>query len=203
MNCADTFGNSGLISSVCGSIRTILRYMCLAGAMLALPSCGDGMSAQDREFVNKIKKHLKNKGDTIKISDIHPGEWILVCLTNDSGFGGDVLELAHEDLKIEKTAIEIINRPVYQASFMKDFDWGIYFVYPPNKIEYFVISEYALGQGSVWASGPCATKESAYLVTSTGQWKMNDTEDYMNISVEDREFLNKKIYKWSKDESGR
>ena len=42
-------------------------------------SCGACLQEQDYKFMEKVKSKLKNTGDTVKVEDIHQGEWLKVC----------------------------------------------------------------------------------------------------------------------------
>lgn len=121
------------------------------------------MQPQDREFVAKIKKHLVRAGDEIKVSDIHKGDWEKVCFTA-AGASYDAVDAVAELAKVPRSAVQGMNRPLSEMRHGDDFDWGIYFFYAPDKIEYFEISLSVMEPSGVPEGDGCAGRQQAYFV---------------------------------------
>lgn len=154
-------------------------------ACLMLCSCFDGMAEQDRAFIEKIKQHIKKKGDVVKVTDIHPGDWTKVCFTVGDGVNDDALDVVSLFSGLEKKDLKVINRKKSATSFVDDFDWGIYFFYPPDKVEYFVIPHNQIIQGGVRPHNKfeCSEKENAYFQSSTDLMQRGAIHNYFRMNI--------------------
>lgn len=147
------------------------------------------MTEQDRAFLDRIKQHLRKKGDFVKVSDIHPGEWSKVCFTA-AGARDDAIWTVAEFEKIDRGQVEVINRPKNQASHGDMFDWGIYFFYPPNKIEYFrLFNGYAFPSQLKAKTDDyrCVIRRDAYFFATTDMTKEDYTNEYLSIQLTEYE----------------
>lgn len=135
----------------------------------------------------KIKQHIKKKGDSVRVSDIHPGDWTKVCFTIDSGVGGEGYDTAAWVLGVHEDEIRVINRPRDETKFLEDFGWGIYFIYPPNKIEYFRIDKVQMVRGAAPGRHECADKERAFFTTGTNGRRWENGELQILLSIREKE----------------
>jgi hypothetical protein len=154
---------------------------------LTLAGCGDEVNYKigddDKAFVAKIKTHLQDVGDTVKVADIHPGEWEEVCINPVGVYGNPgVRYIRHDDGSDSWHKIEVINGP--KATMANDRIWGIYFRYPGDKIEYYRISVYEM-----LASSGCVPRDTAVMnVRETSKdWgignKAEKSQDFINIKL--------------------
>lgn len=150
-----------------------------------LCACSDGMTDQDRALVNKIKQHIKKKWDVVRVTDIHPGDWEKVCFTVGDGVGDDALDQVSGFSGLEKKDLKVINRNKRDTQFVEDFEWGIYFFYPPDKVEYFSIPNNQIFQGAVVPYNPyeCAEKENAYFESSTDPVQNGSVSNYFRMNI--------------------
>lgn len=135
--------------------------------LLSLSACDmNTMQPQDVAFVHKIERALKVERDRVRVAKLHEGDWQKVCFTT-MGAKYDAVAAISEDTGIHESELEVINRPKSEARHGDDFDWGIYFFYTPNKIEYYEISLSVMAQGAfsseIIATG-CAKRDNAYFV---------------------------------------
>jgi hypothetical protein len=123
---------------------------------LSLTACGDGIKAQDKEFIANIKQHLKKVGDTAKVEDIHPGDWEKVCFNPISAYSNIEVKNTPEGLRSNGT--EIINNA---NTYANDKIWGVYFRYRDNKAEYYRIPWDVMYWGGVEEKNSCVDRGSA------------------------------------------
>jgi len=128
-----------------------------------LTSCGGEfnkkITAQDYEFIAKIKDHLKKKGDVIKVENVFPGEWTRVCI-NPIGMYSNIEVTFVEGEGLRSNGIEIINGA---DTYSNDYVWGIYFLYPSNKAEYYRITKNEMTGHLANIDDFCVDKRLAYL----------------------------------------
>ncbi|MEW8026285.1 MAG: hypothetical protein AB2806_00900 [Candidatus Thiodiazotropha sp.] len=161
--------------------KSIIVVLC----SLLVCSCLDTMTEQDHAFVRKIKQHLKKKGDVVKISDIHPGNWTKVCFTAAGAKDDAVLSLAEFE-QIDQRLIKVLNRDRDETNHIDMFDWGIYFFYPPSSIEYFKIFNAEMlpsKVGGIRDEYSCVRKENAYFVSKSDPKKNKYRDDYITIQI--------------------
>jgi hypothetical protein len=129
--------------------------------------------------------HLKEDGDIIKVANIHPGDWEKVCFTHGDGSGDDALDAISEFTGLKNSELEVINRRRDDTRWVEDFDWGIYFLYPPNRVEYFVMSNVKVAQGGAHPSDEfhCVPKHSAYFQVHTEHQIYKDRKNYFRLSL--------------------
>jgi hypothetical protein len=166
--------------------RRGLFLLCMS---LLLCSCLDSMQQQDREFVAKIKEHLKHKGDNVRVSDIHPGEWTKVCFTV-AGAAHNAVRTVAKMGGVDFNLVKVINRKNSEASHSDMFDWGIYFFYPPHSLEYFQIfngDTYPSQIGAVKDQYGCARKEYAYFIAKNDQGPGKYRKNYLDIQLTEME----------------
>lgn len=135
------------------------------------------LGEQDRDFISLIKNSLKKKGDIVKVSDIHTGEWSYVCVHPISSYS-NIRRGISEWAQIAIEDVEVINNV---NTYADDHVWGIYFYYPPNKAEYYRIPWYEIYQTGRYF---CAEKESAYFKI-TGDFKNREFVNLVSSVVPD------------------
>lgn len=147
--------------------RYYIKTCAAVVALFTLCGCDmNTMQPQDIAFVGKIQQTLKSEGNRIKVSELHQGDWQRVCFTA-MGAKDDAVQAISEAEGIPESDVDVINRPRSEAGHGDDFDWGIYFFYAPNKIEYFEISLSVMAAGSFSREAlhtKCANKDQAYFV---------------------------------------
>ncbi|MEW8026282.1 MAG: hypothetical protein AB2806_00885 [Candidatus Thiodiazotropha sp.] len=164
------------------------KWIIVALCSVVLCSCLDTMTEQDHAFVNKIKQHLKKKGDVVKVSDIHPGDWVKVCST---GYGtyGDALNVVSEFSGIRKDLLEVKDSGNKDTTYTDELDWGIYFYYPPNKVEYFSIYRDEILPNSINAikdDYSCVTKNRAYFIAMSNRDKKGKRDDFIFMQLSEK-----------------
>ncbi|AEP09706.1 hypothetical protein MICA_1388 [Micavibrio aeruginosavorus ARL-13] len=143
------------------------------------------MTKQDREFSTKIKDHIKMKDEVIRVSEIHPGNWERVCFTA-AGAEGDAIRSVSEFKNIEANNLIVINRERSDTRHGDMFEWGIYFYYPPNKIEYFRIDNSDMYPNQLGATADdyaCASYENAYFKAMQDERVNKSGNVYLNIQL--------------------
>lgn len=115
-----------------------------------LGSCNDASLESDRIFIKSLKANLQQEGDSKMVSLVYPGNWLEVCIHNRFGFSAD-------HTTIDKG--EIINRS-RGDTYADDEYWGIYFIYPKDKIEYFKIPMFEIFPKGL---DTCHKKNNAYF----------------------------------------
>jgi hypothetical protein len=140
--------------------------------------CDNGVTAQDKEFINKIKNHLKKEGDIVKVSDIYPGDWEYVCANEKNRRAEDLIGHIFLDPSRQDNKDPILNLGIGDSEYAKNVEvlntkstiannlnWGIIFFYPPNKIQYFHIPNAIYYH----AGGNCTDKKNAFFELKTSQ----------------------------------
>lgn len=167
-------------------MKNLKLFLCCLSVVF-LSSCLDTMDEQDHAFVAKIKKHLKNEGDRIKVSEINQGYWSKVCFTQaGDSLGGDSFTSASEIQNIDKRLMVPMNRSKYEMEY-SEFDWGIYFIYPPNGVEYFNIFNHDMFPRRHKEDGlddyGCVVKDEAYFVAAKDIQKNEYRDNYLLIKL--------------------
>ncbi len=166
-------------------------FLTLAAIVAALvliykiTDCGACITEDDYAFMAKVKERLKKPGDYIKVSDIHPGEWIQVC----AGGGGYNTNFASRwnpkgpdlpDKKVLNDADPTVSDKYDESAIIFDYDPETIEVYrmTPDKIVY-------------WGSKGCHEKADAYLVVVSDENEFSEEnrkrigipDDYITIEV--------------------
>ena len=116
------------------------------------------MSPQEKALFRKITSNLNKVGDQIAITNIHQGDWISACLNPTDVFSS----MEHEAVTIKDVTVMNDKYPMSGEA-----DWGLYFVYPGNKIEYYAFPNNKIladtSRGWYSENKNCAKRENAYL----------------------------------------
>lgn len=110
-----------------------------------------GLTKSDKAFIAQLEQHLKEPGDTVRVSDVHPGEWTLVCAI--TGYERPSRVVAAALLSDEKQ-LQFVDSHDYLAS---DDLWGFAFV-TGTTVEYRQVSSTAYYSGG---SDGCARQGEA------------------------------------------
>lgn len=110
------------------------------GALLWFTNCGACITQQDIDFMNKVKAELKEVGDTVKVSDIHSGDWVEVC-ASDFGYEGDIKKMyadSPEDVVIINSASTRISSTYDNSAIIFKYEGNKFEIYhmTPDKISY-------------------------------------------------------------------
>jgi hypothetical protein len=161
--------------------KIFLAFVCL----VMLSSCKDAAVGQDQQFIAKIKKQLKQEGDVVKVIDVHPGNWEKVCFTSGDGSGDDALDAVSRFTGINKKQLEVINRDRSDTRWVEDFEWGIYFFYSPNIVEYFSISNKSMARGGAYPADAfaCVSNKEAQFLAHTEHQIDKDRKNYFRLSL--------------------
>ena len=116
------------------------------------------MNAEEKALFQKIKSNLHVKGDRILLTNVHDGDWLSACINPTDVFSSMELET------VTVKNVTVINGAVPMSG---EADWGLYFVYPDNKIEYYAFPNDKIlsdtSRGWPGEGKNCAKRENAYL----------------------------------------
>ena len=68
---------------------SIVSISIVGAVYIWLADCKACMQEQDYIFMEKIKAVLHKEGDVVKVTDIHPGNWVEVCV-NPGGYNSNL-----------------------------------------------------------------------------------------------------------------
>lgn len=166
-------------------LRKVIFLSLILCVQFVQTSCLDSMTRQDHEFAAKIKEHIKMKDEMIRVSEIHPKNWERVCFTA-AGAEGDAIRAVSEFKNIEANSLIVTNRERSDARHGDMFEWGIYFYYPPNKIEYFRIDNndmYPNQLGAITDDYACVSRENAYFKATQSAKVKKSGDIYLDIQL--------------------
>ncbi|KAB1085062.1 hypothetical protein F4V91_00585 [Neorhizobium galegae] len=89
-----------------------------------------GLTDSDKAFGARLERSLLKPSDSMRVADIHPGAWSLVCIITAYESPSRV---AAKVLGVSKSELKFIDSTDGLAS---DNLWGLAFLYPPNSVEY-------------------------------------------------------------------
>lgn len=167
------------------SSNKVGKFFVVLFLSMLLSSCLDTMTEQDFAFIAKVKERLKHKGDIVRVSDIHPGDWKKVCFTL-AGARNDVLRVVSGSENVNESQIKVSNRKRSDAGHGDMFEWGIYFFYPPNVIEYFRIYNGDTYPDQLHAMADkygCVAKEFAHFKAMSDQRPNKYRPDSLTIQL--------------------
>ncbi len=169
--------------------KSLINKGILIILIMIVASCSGENRQKDLQFISKIKEHLDKKGDIVRVSDIHPGDWIKVCFTYGGMSTGNIIDDISRITRIDKRDFEIINRSKADVSYVDDFDWGVYFFHAQNKIEYYSIRNSHLIRGVALNSDDlnCLKKEDAFFEG----YLRTENSDVVTLNLGNRERLSK------------
>ncbi len=148
--------------------------------------CGACISEQDYALMRKIKQHLKKQGDSIKVSEIHGGDWKEVCT---SGYGVN-MEFTHR----AQNGVNLPDRVVLNGALPYITDRydesAIVFYYGDNgdSIEVYRM----IPQKMIYQAGRgCFSREEAYLQVRRDKSQFSKNiyvyktlpDDYIEITI--------------------
>jgi len=156
-------------------IFSLLAVIFLVFSVLVYPlaavyfgwGCGPCLQKQDYVFLEKLKEHLPEKNDMIKVSDIHPGDWKKVCVIS-GGYNENRALQRNRDGSI-RFEIEVINgADPYISEFHNNS--AIYFLYGDseerlNRTEIYKMTKNLASYSTL--EKPCFDKKNAYFLANT------------------------------------
>lgn len=140
------------------------------------------ISIDDKVFEAQIRGKLKDKGDVVKVVDIHPGDWREVCVI--SGGNANAKYLLTDDIN-KFDAIKIRNS---SSPYSTDKISVVMFVFSDDLIEVFRSKEtdvsYGLSKSLVENKRGCLSKENAYFeVINQGQRELQEKKFHIDLRL--------------------
>lgn len=152
--------------------------------LVLLTGCINSTTQQDRDFIEKIRVAIQEQNGLIKLSDLHGGDWAKVCFTA-AGARSNTINSISQSEHISTSDVQVINRKKHEAQHGDMFEWGIYFFYPPNEIEYFVISNDIAYPNQIDAEtdkSGCVPQQYAYL-KNVSPGANNHKSDFLHLQL--------------------
>ena len=165
-------------------IKNIFKYTALAFLLLVtlivglfafdwITGCGDCLNENDYAFMEKVDAQLQDVGDTVKVADIHPGDWKEVCTF---GWGVDASIINKFSTPPEKGTIINGAHPFITDRYDES---AIIFKHSDTELEvYRMIPEHLVY--AAFKSDSCFKKEEAYFYLDR-----NATKTVKVVSEED------------------
>lgn len=126
---------------------------------------------------------MREEGDVVKVSNIHPGNWTDVCFTSvGHSRAHSITNTVAEYKNVDRSAVISMNRDASDLTHGDMFFWGIYFISPPADIEYFRLNHKAFypdRDQSEANTYRCMKKDDAYFKISS----ISDEEDLLFIQL--------------------
>lgn len=127
-------------------------------------SCGPCLQEQDYIILENLKQAIPNKGDVIKVSDFHPGDWLKVC-THSGGYNYN-LAIYRSENGDEKYELDVINNA--DSWVYDDYsDQALYFYYGKSAEQIDSVEIYKMTTNLVrYFSSPsnqCFDQDGAYF----------------------------------------
>lgn len=165
----------------------IVGFLMLVGGGIAvhkIADCGPCLGKQDYVFAEKIKKHLRKTGDFVKISDIHPGNWVKVCAYG-TGINANLKQVVASIQEAPLSEVTVLNDSFHYVTEKYD-DSAILFIYEPARVEIFrMLPQKITYAGNDYQYG-CRNQSDAYFLASRKR-EETDFGDYAMVRIVSRE----------------
>jgi hypothetical protein len=144
------------VSIVISAVTLLAIAFITAGMLLSNTSLG--LTAADREFMNRLQLVLSQSSGVARLSEVKSGDWAKVCVV----VGYDrASRVAASELGVSSDAVQFLNSHDAVAS---DDLWGLVFLKNDNEVEYVQVHSGDFYPGD---STDCIDRDRAHLRVAT------------------------------------
>ena len=119
--------------TIAAAVALLAALVCYVFFIEPLPN------KRERALITSITTHLKEPGDWVMLSEIHPGTWTQVCVHPSMSLSGTLTR----EILANKFGVSDLRFPNGIAS-SSDGQWVLMFFYPPNTLDMFTVPTKAL-----------------------------------------------------------
>lgn len=148
--------------------RSLILFGLLILFLISLSFYNTKTAQQGDLFVKRVLREIRKEGSVLSVSDLYSGDWTHVCILNSESTGAYVdQDLLKGWFKIPSEIKLDLPYGIVSAS---EWNWGIVFFTPPNKIELLYIANEAIfgNMNGKYAQdyGMCLRREAAFVSMS-------------------------------------